>query len=55
MKGFTIGGAKISKTQRLYCQYRQCYRQRCLAIIAEAQKRVNEKFGVDLEVEQRII
>jgi UDP-N-acetylmuramate dehydrogenase len=56
MKGFTIGGAKISeKHSGFIVNTGNATGQDILAIIAEAQKRVKEKFGVDLEVEQRII
>lgn len=56
MKGFTIGGAKISeKHSGFIVNTGNATGKDILAIIAEAQKRVKEKFGVDLEVEQRII
>lgn len=56
MKGFTIGGAKISeKHSGFIINTGNATGKDILAIIAEVQKRVKEKFGVDLEVEQRII
>jgi UDP-N-acetylmuramate dehydrogenase len=56
MKGFTIGGAKISeKHSGFIVNTGNATGKDILAVIAEAQKRVKEKFGVDLEVEQRII
>lgn len=56
MKGFTIGGAKISeKHSGFIVNSGNATGQDILAIITEAQKQVKEKFGVDLEVEQRII
>jgi len=56
MKGFTIGGAKISeKHSGFIVNTGSATGKDILAIIAEAQKRVKEKFGVDLEEEQRII
>jgi UDP-N-acetylmuramate dehydrogenase len=56
MKGFTIGGAKISeKHSGFIINTGNATGKDILTIIAEARKRVKEKFGVDLEVEQRII
>jgi len=56
MKGFAIGGAKISgKHSGFIINTGNATGKDILAAIAEAQKRVREKFGVDLEVEQRII
>lgn len=56
MKGFTIGGARISeKHSGFIINTGNATGKDILAIIAEVQKRVKEKFGVDLEVEQRII
>ena len=56
MKGFTIGGAKISeKHSGFIINMGNATGKDILSIIAEAQKRVKERFGVDLEVEQRII
>lgn len=56
MKGFTIGGAKIAeKHSGFIVNTGNATGKDILAVIAEAQKRVKEKFGVDLEVEQRVI
>lgn len=56
MKGFSIGGAKISeKHSGFIVNTGNATGKDILAVIAEAQKRVKERFGVDLEVEQRII
>jgi UDP-N-acetylmuramate dehydrogenase len=56
MKGYTIGGAKISeKHSGFIINTGNATGKDILAVIAEAQKRVKETFGVDLEVEQRII
>lgn len=56
LKGFTIGGAMISeKHSGFIINIDNATGRDILAIIAEAQKRVIEKFGVDLEVEQRIL
>lgn len=56
LKGFTIGGAQISKKHSGFIvNTGNATGKDILAVIAEAQKRVKEKFGVDLEVEQRII
>lgn len=56
MKGFTIGGAKISeKHSGFIVNTGKATGKDILAVIAEARKRVKEKFGIDLEVEQRII
>jgi len=56
MKGFTIGGATISeKHSGFIVNTGNATGKDILAVIAEAQKRVKEKFDVDLDVEQRII
>jgi UDP-N-acetylmuramate dehydrogenase len=56
MKGFTIGGAKISeKHSGFIVNTGNATGKDILAVIAEAKKRVKEKFDLDLEVEQRII
>ncbi|MDD4089880.1 MAG: UDP-N-acetylmuramate dehydrogenase [Tissierellia bacterium] len=56
MKGFTIGGAKISeKHSGFIVNMGNATGKDILSIISEAQKRVKERFGVELEVEQRII
>ncbi len=56
MKGFTIGGARISERHSGFIvNTGQATGQDILAVIAEAQKQVRERFGIELEVEQRII
>lgn len=56
MKGYTIGGAKISeKHSGFIINTGNASGKDILDIIAEVQKRVREKYSVDLEVEQRII
>jgi UDP-N-acetylmuramate dehydrogenase len=56
MKGFSIGGAKISeKHSGFIVNTGNAKGKDILEIIREAQKRVKEMFGVDLEIEQRII
>lgn len=56
LKGFAIGGAKISEKHSGFIVNKGNATGRdILAVINEVQKRVKEKFGVDLEVEQRII
>ena len=56
MKGFTIGGAKISeKHSGFIVNNGNATGKDILAVITEAQKRVKEYYGVELEVEQRII
>ncbi|MGI6436458.1 MAG: UDP-N-acetylmuramate dehydrogenase [Sphaerochaeta sp.] len=56
MKGFTIGGAKISeKHSGFIINIGNATGQDILAVIAEAQKRVKAKFNIDLDVEQIII
>lgn len=56
LKGFTIGGAQISeKHSGFIVNTGNATGQDILAVISEAQKRVKEKFGIDMEVEQRII
>jgi len=56
MKGFTIGGAKISeKHSGFIVNTGNASGKDILAIIDEAKKRVKERFGIDLEVEQRLI
>jgi len=56
MKGFTVGGAKIAeKHSGFIVNTGTATGNDILALIAEAQKRVKERFGVELEVEQRII
>lgn len=56
MKGFTMGGAKISeKHSGFIINTGNASGKDIMAVIKEAQKRVKENFDVDLEVEQRII
>lgn len=56
LKGFTIGGAKISeKHSGFIVNIESATGADILAIIKETQKRVKEKFDVELEVEQKII
>ena len=56
MKGFTVGGAKIAeKHSGFIVNTGTATGNDILALIAEVQKRVKERFGVELEVEQRII
>ena len=56
LKGFSIGGAMVSpKHSGFIVNSGNATGQDILDLIAEIQKRVKEKFGVDLEVEQRII
>ncbi len=55
MKGFTIGGAKISeKHSGFIVNVGNATGKDILAVIDEVQKRVKERFDVVLEVEQRI-
>ncbi|EKB48329.1 UDP-N-acetylmuramate dehydrogenase [Cecembia lonarensis] len=56
LKGFTIGGAKISeKHSGFIVNTGNATGKDILQIIEIVQKKVKEKFGVDLEIEQRII
>lgn len=56
MKGFTIGGAKISeKHSGFIVNTGNATGKDILAVIRETQSRVKEKFGVNLEAEQRVI
>lgn len=56
LKGFTIGGAKISeKHSGFIVNTGKATGKDILNIIKEVQIRVKEKFDIDLEVEQRII
>ncbi|MFD2036801.1 UDP-N-acetylmuramate dehydrogenase [Belliella marina] len=56
LKGFTIGGAKISeKHGGFIVNYDNATGQDIIEIINEVKKLVYDRFGVDLEVEQRII
>ena len=56
LKGFTIGGAKISeKHGGFIVNFNNATGQDILGIIKQVQSVVFEKFGVELEIEQRII
>src|SRR5690606_19507865 len=56
LKGFTIGGAKISeKHGGFIVNFNNAKGEDIINIINEVKRRVLENFGVDLEVEQRII
>ena len=56
LKGFSIGGAMISpKHSGFIINTGNATGVEIMGVIAEAQKLVKAKFGVDLEVEQRVI
>jgi|SRR5690554_373199 len=56
LKGFTIGGAKISeKHGGFIINFNKATGQDILAIITEVKRQVWEKYQIDLEVEQRVI
>lgn len=56
LKGFTIGGAMISeKHGGFIVNFNNAKGEDIINIIKEVKRQVYEKFGVDLEVEQRII
>lgn len=56
MKGFTVGGAKISeKHGGFIVNFNQATGRDILTIIQTVKQKVFERYGVDLEVEQRII
>jgi UDP-N-acetylmuramate dehydrogenase len=56
LKGFSIGGAQVSEKHSGFIVNRDnATGKDVLALIKEVQRRVKEKFGVNLEVEQRII
>lgn len=56
LKGFTIGGAKISeKHGGFIINHNNAKGQDIIDIITEVKRRVVEKFNVELEVEQRVI
>lgn len=56
LKGFTIGGAKISeKHGGFIINFNKATGKDILEIIKEAKRRVFEKYKIDLEIEQRII
>ena len=56
LKGFTIGGAKISeKHSGFIINTGNATGNDIIKVIFEVQKRVKEKFNLDLEIEQRIV
>lgn len=56
LKGFTVGGAKISeKHGGFIINFNEATGQDILNIIKEVKRQVWEKYQVDLEVEQRVI
>ena len=56
LKGYTIGGAQISeKHSGFIVNFSEATGEDILAIISEVKQRVHKRFGVDLEVEQRVI
>lgn len=56
LKGFTIGGAKISeKHGGFIINHNNATGQDIIDIIKEVKKRVMDRFNVDLEIEQRIV
>lgn len=56
LKGFSIGGAKISeKHSGFIINFDNATGSDVLAVIKEVQRRVKEKYKISLEVEQRII
>jgi UDP-N-acetylmuramate dehydrogenase len=56
LKGFTIGGAQVSKKHGGFIiNLGTAVGEDILNVINEVKRRVMEKFGVDLEIEQRII
>lgn len=56
LKGFTVGGAKISeKHGGFIINFNGATGEDILNIISSVKQKVQERFGVDLEIEQRII
>lgn len=56
LKGFTVGGAQISeKHSGFIVNTGNATGKDILTIIQETQRQIKEEFGIDLEVEQRII
>ena len=56
LKGLAVGGAKVSeKHGGFIINYNNATGQDIIAVITEVKERVYKAFGVDLEVEQRII
>jgi UDP-N-acetylmuramate dehydrogenase len=56
LKGYTIGGAQVSKNHSGFIiNYNNATGQDVLMLIKYIQEKVKEAFGIDLEIEQRII
>lgn len=56
MKGFSVGDAKISeKHSGFIVNTGNATGKDILAVISEVQRRIKDKFGINLEIEQRII
>ena len=56
LKGFAIGGAKISeKHSGFIVNTGNATGKDILAVISEVQRRIKDKFGINLEIEQRIL
>ena len=56
LKGYTIGGAQVSKKHSGFIvNFNYATGKDILELIAYVQKKVKDKFGVLLEIEQRII
>lgn len=56
LKGFAIGGAKISeKHGGFIVNFNEAKGEDIISVINEVKRRVLDKFGVNLEVEQRVI
>jgi UDP-N-acetylmuramate dehydrogenase len=56
LKGYTVGGAKISeKHGGFIVNYNNAKGSDILTIIDDVKQKIKNKFGVDLEVEQRIL
>ncbi|WP_075352549.1 UDP-N-acetylmuramate dehydrogenase [Algoriphagus marinus] len=56
LKGFSVGGAKVSeKHSGFIINFNRATGQNILDLISEVKNRVKDKFGIILEVEQRII
>lgn len=56
LKGVTVGGAKVSeKHGGFIINYNEATRQDIITLIDMIKHRVFKHFGVDLEVEQRIV
>jgi len=56
LKGFSVGGAKVSeKHSGFIVNYNKAKGEDILNLIKEIKLRVLERFGVDLEIEQRVV